>query len=236
MSADQEEAQVEARYDTAAGRTDVRIVSQGMNVAALGKQASLAAVPLLSQIAAGQWSGELNYRAEPGSDPVWTGNIVLQDGTISFPGFATPVLVKYAQGHMDADGVFLDRIRATAAGVTVEGDYQYESGEDSPHRFHLRTTAISGAALESFLIPTLHRQTGLFGIALHLGRRTPVPEWLSGWRAEGTLQNRQAGLAQYGPRPHPHPRRLGCNACFATGLHRSMGRRCCQIPHRYRSA
>ena len=188
VSADREEAQVEARYDSVTQRADVRIASNGMSVAALGKQASLAAVPLLSQISAGQWSGDLNYSAEPGSDPVWTGNIALQEGAVAFPGFAAPVLVQSAQCRMDADGVVLERIRATAAGVPVEGDYEYAFGEDRPNRFHLRTAAVSGAELETWLMPTLHRQTGLFGITLRLGRRAPIPEWLANWHAEGTLQ------------------------------------------------
>ena len=147
VSADREEAQVEARYDSLARRADVRIESNGMSVAALGKQATLAGVPLLSQISAGQWSGELNYRAEPESEPVWTGNIALQDGVVAFPGFAAPVLVQSAQGRMDADGAMLERIHATAAGVPVEGDYEYLFGEDRPHRFHLRAAAVSGAEI-----------------------------------------------------------------------------------------
>ncbi len=194
VSADQEEAQVEARYDIAQRRADVKITSQGLSVSALGKQASLAAVPLLSQVSAGQWSGELNYAAGPETDPVWTGDLSLTAATVAFPGFAAPVTIESAQGHIDGDGVFLDRVRAAVAGIHVQGDYSYEFGEDRPNRFHLTTGALSAADLETVLMPTLHRQTGLFGITLRLGR-VPVPAWLADWHAEGTLQIATLSLA-----------------------------------------
>jgi hypothetical protein len=195
VSADREEALVEADYEVASRRATVRIASEGMSIAALGKQASLAAVPLLSHLSAGRWSGELDYAARPGEDPVWTGDVLLTAGRVAFSGFSGPILLHSARAHLDEDGVFLDRIRATAAGVPVSGDYSYENDEPRPHRFHLTLDAVSGADLEAVLNPVLSKPTGLFGIAMRFGRRAAVPEWLANWHAEGTLQAGRLGLA-----------------------------------------
>ena len=70
----------------------------------------------------------------------------------------------------------------------MQGDYSYETEEDRPNRFHLTAGAVSGADLEAFLMPALHRRSGLFGIALRLGGRAPIPAWLADFHAEGTLQ------------------------------------------------
>jgi hypothetical protein len=195
VSVDREEALLEADYEVASQRATVKVASKGMSVAALGKQASLAAVPLLSHIAAGQWSGELDYAAQPGEDPVWSGDVLLSSARVAFSGFSGPIILHSARAHMDEDGVFLDRIRATAAGVPVSGDYSYENDEPRPHRFHLTLDTVSGVELEAVLNPILSRPGGLFGIAMRFGRRAAVPEWLANWHAEGTLQAGKLALA-----------------------------------------
>ncbi|MCU1262978.1 MAG: hypothetical protein JWO80_5863 [Bryobacterales bacterium] len=195
VSVDQEEALVDADYNITSQSANVKIASRGMNVAALGKQASLAAAPLLSQLGAGQWSGELNYAAKTGEVPMWSGDVVLTDATVPFPGFSDPVLLQSAHAHLDERGVFLDRIRATAAGIPVRGEYSYEEGKARPHHFDLTVDAIAGADLENVFMPVLRRSSGLLGIAMRFGRRAAVPEWLANWHAEGLLHADKLSLA-----------------------------------------
>ncbi len=193
-SAEASEAQVEAEFEMPSQRSTVKIVSSGMKVAALGRHTSLAAVPLLSQIAKGQWSGELEFSAQPGAAPLWSGKVLLKAAEAALPGFAQPVLLDSAEAHLDTEGVFLQRMRGHVGTVAFQGDYSYENEQARPHRFDLTIDAANGGELQALLLPTLQRGSGLLGMAMRFGRRAPVPEWLAGWHAEGTVRMAKLSL------------------------------------------
>ena len=183
---DQQQAQLDAAYDFASGRASFHITGYGINVTTLGRQTSLAAIPLLSEISAGQWSGDLSYRQQPGELPSWSGDIQVANAKLFFPGFAGPVTLESAEGHLEGSAVTLRRIRGTAAGIPVQGEYRYDPEASRPHQFRLAVAALTGPVLENFMLPTLRRGS-LFGIALRFGR-APVPQWLREMRADGTVE------------------------------------------------
>ena len=186
VSADQLRAALDADYEIATQRAAFHISARALPVAVLGKQTSLAAIPLLSAVGSGAWSGDLTYSQQPGVDPQWTGNVELAEAAFSFPGFASPVTLHSAEAHIEGAAVSLQRISAEAGDIEFAGDYRYEPGALRPHRFHLVADEVAAPALERLFLPTLRRGS-LLGIALRFGR-TPIPDWLRLLRADGSVQ------------------------------------------------
>ena len=183
-TAGQDEAQVEADYALDQGTLDLSISAEAMKVASLRAQVALAAVPWLEQVQSGQWSGQLRYHHGP-SETGWSGQLALEEATIPVPGLADPLELAYADARIDGARVALDNIDARAGKVAFTGEYRYEPDTPHPHRFHLRAEELDAASLETELMPTLRRSTGL--IARALGRAT-VPDWLQQRVAEGRVQ------------------------------------------------
>jgi hypothetical protein len=183
-TADQEQAQVEADYAMEEETLDLSISAEAMQVASLRAQVALAAVPWLEQVRSGQWSGQLHCRLSAGKAG-WTGRLQIRDAQIAVPGLADPLEIASARAQIDGARIVLDRLEAQAGKVAFSGEYRYEPGAARPHRLRLRAEEVDAADLEAEAGPTLRRGTGL--IARALGR-APLPGWLAGRAADGTLQ------------------------------------------------
>ena len=187
-----DEAQLEADYTWDTQTMDLTISTGSMHVDSLRSQVALAAVPWLGGLSSGIWKGSLRYETE---DPGWTGRIELADAEVPVPGIAEPLRVDTARVRIDHARLVLDRIRARAGAISLEGDYQYEPQSVRPHRVRISLGEIESAEVERLLMPTLHRPRGSL-IARALGfARAPVPEWLAQRRVEGTVQIRALALA-----------------------------------------
>ena len=57
----------------------------------------------------------------------------------------------------------INRIRARAGAVTLEGDYRYDPSAGRPHRVRFNIPELQLAELESLMMPTLRRNEGLPG-------------------------------------------------------------------------
>ena len=187
---DEEQAEVEADYASAAQTLDLNISTEGMDVASLRRQVALAAVPWLEQVQKGTWSGQLHYHfapSQPGAAASgWTGKLEVADAVIAVPGLADPVQIVSARAQIDRARVVLDRIRARVGKSVVTGEYRYEPQVTRPHRVRLIADEVDAADLEKQMIPTLRRTPGL--LARALGRAAPVPDWLRQRNLEGSLQ------------------------------------------------
>lgn len=183
-TADQDEAQIEADYAIDQDRLDLSIAAQAMKVASLRAQVALAAVPWLEQLEAGQWSGQLHYRREPGHAG-WTGDLQVTGAQLALPGFADPVALASAHAEINGAHLLLDRVQAQAGKVLFTGEYRYEPGVAHPHRLRVRADELDAADLEQELMPTLRRSRSL--LARAFGRAT-LPDWLRDRQIEGTVQ------------------------------------------------
>lgn len=179
-----ESAAISASYDLAARKLDVTLSSEGMAVASLQKQVSVAHVPLLSLATSGSWSGQLHFTNQP--DSLWTGDIHLKDVDVPFEAFASPVHLNVADASLTAAGLVTKRLAFTAGGIDGQGEYRYETGTARPHRFRLNLGRVDGAALEKLLMPALHRGSFLT-YAFNFGR-VPEPDWMRSMHSDGTLQ------------------------------------------------
>jgi|HubBroStandDraft_1064217.scaffolds.fasta_scaffold03899_6 hypothetical protein len=189
-TAQDENAQLEADYDWKEQSLDLTISSDSMRVESLRAQAALAAIPWLDQVSSGTFKGQLRYQmamAPAIAMTGWTGTIDLLDAKFPLPGLAEPVAVESATAHIDGARVALERIRAQAGKIAVEGDYRYEPQMPRPHRLRIRIPEADAGEMEGLLMPTLRHNRGLIARALSLGRAT-LPEWLADRHVDATVQ------------------------------------------------
>jgi hypothetical protein len=184
-----ERATVEGRWTWNSGAWDFRVATASMDVSALRAQAALAAVPWIEQLQSGTWSGELRYRFVPEDREAtgWRGRVSLTGAALPVPGLAAPIRLESAQASIDRARVSLDRMSLRAGEFEAHGDYRYEPSATHPHRFRLLAETAAALEIERLLAPVLRRRAGLLSRALRLGR-APVPDWLAGRRAEGSLR------------------------------------------------
>ena len=166
---------------------DIQLSSDGMQIAALRKQISVAGIPLLGNATSGTWKGDLRYRNE-----VWAGDLNLMDAEIPFEAFSEPLHVVSADATIDGAGLSLKRVDLSIGGIKAQGEYRYEAGAARPHKFRITVPEASGPALEKLLMPTLRRGNFLT-YAFNFGR-VPQPDWLRNMKADGTIQTGRLDL------------------------------------------
>jgi hypothetical protein len=190
-SGEEDRAEIDADYAIDSGVLDLSIVTDSMKVSSLRSQVSLAAVPWLEQLKAGEWGGQLRYHLEP-AHAGWTGDLQIKDAKIDVPGLADPVQLASAQAHIDGVNLALDRIEAQAGKLAFTGKYQYDAGAARPHRINLQADTLDAADIEAEFLPALRRNTSLIARAL---RRATLPDWLRGRSAEGVVSVNDLTLA-----------------------------------------
>ena len=178
-----ETATLTGSYDFAGQKLDLGISSEGMEIASLRKQISVAGAPVLGQATSGVWSGMLRYSSLPLG---WTGNLHLQNADIPFEAFSEPVHIVQADASIEGASLSLKKLDVKMGGLEASGEYRYEVGAPRPHRFRLTMAEADGLALEALLLPAL-RRGNLFTYAFNFGR-VPQPDWLRDMKADGTLQ------------------------------------------------
>ncbi len=187
-SGDTETANVAGSYDFSSRALRARLASEGMSVAAVRKAISVARVPLLGEATAGIWSGEIDYL--PGG---WMGNLKLRDVDVPFEAFSAPLHVTSAEAQLMGRSINIKHFNVNVGNVEAQGEYHYEEGADSPHKFRLILLHADAEDLEKLLQPALHRGS-LLNYAFNFGR-PPQPEWLRDMHASGTIQ---AGTLELG--------------------------------------
>jgi hypothetical protein len=180
-------ARIEADYQLDTGELDLAIATDSMAVAGLRSQAALAAVPILEHVTSGTWKGSLRYQREAESAGEWSGAFEIANAEIPLEGLADPLKVEFAHARLDGARVALEKIRASVGEITTQADYRYEPGVPRPHRFRIAIATLDATELERLMMPTLKRSRGLIARALGFGR-VPVPDWLRGRLADGTIQ------------------------------------------------
>jgi hypothetical protein len=178
-----ETATLSGAFNLNSRKLDASLTSEGMSIASLRRQISIAGVPLLSQATAGTWSGNLSFS---NTDALWTGDVRLKDADVPFEAFSEPLHITTAEATLTGAGVVVKHFDLTEAGVEAQGDYRYDPALDRPHRFHVSVSRCTGEALQKILMPALRRGNFL-NYALNLGS-VPEPDWLRALHADGTIQ------------------------------------------------
>jgi hypothetical protein len=178
------EARVDAQYSLDSDSLDLAISTEGMKVSSLRAQVSLAAVPWLDQLRAGEWAGTLRYHREP-AKAGWTGDLQVTGAELPIPGVADPVELASAHAAIDGVRVTVDRLRARAGKLLFIGDYRYDPAAPRPHRLRLRAARWDAADLEAECLPALRRSRSLLARAFG---RTALPDWLKKRDLDGSVQ------------------------------------------------
>jgi len=181
----EQEGVAEGEYNLFTGATRFRLAARNLDAGTLGK------VPVLSDARSGKWSGALQWAL--GS---WSGDMQLNHVEFASPALSGTVFLDSAQCHLESGGIVISKMRGHTGPIPFAGDYRYEPDGAHPHRFRLTTGPVDAANLEAALLPTLHRRTGVLGVDLPFARQS-LPEWLSGWHAEGQVQMASLGSAEW---------------------------------------
>jgi len=182
-----ETAAIAGSWDAGARKLDVELSSDGMSIASLKRQISVAGIPLLGNVTSGTWKGDLLYTGEAsGPGTGWSGEVNLLDAEIPFEAFSAPMHVLSADATIDGAGLSLKRVNLKIGGVAAQGEYRYDALAPRPHKFRITVPEASGPVLEKLLMPTL-RRGNFFTYAFNFGR-VPQPDWLRNMRADGTIQ------------------------------------------------
>ena len=132
VNENKETAAIAGSWDAESRELGVELSSDGMSIASLRRQISIAGIPLLSRATSGTWKGDLRYR-----DEAWRGDVNLQDADIPFEAFTEPLHVISADATIDGAGLSLKRVNLSIGGLRAEGEYRYEALAPRPHRFHI---------------------------------------------------------------------------------------------------
>ena len=111
---------------------EASLSSDGMEIASLSRQVSVAGIPLLSQATAGVWKGNLRY-ASDGSR--WSGELQLKDTVIPFEAFAEPLHLTSADVTINDAGLSVRKLNLAVGGVEGQGEYTYDPSVARPTGF-----------------------------------------------------------------------------------------------------
>ncbi len=178
-----ESATLSGSFDLNSKQLEASLSTEGMSIASLRRQISVAGVPLLNQATAGAWSGHLTYS---GAEPQWSGEVHLKDADIPVDAFSAPLHIVAADAAIAGNGIVVKHFSLTAGDIEAQGDYRYDPTLDRPHRFRIAVPKCTAESLQKLLIPALHRGSFL-NYALNLGA-VPQPDWLRAMHADGTIQ------------------------------------------------
>lgn len=176
-----ETAAIAGSWDADGNKLDVQLSSDGMSIASLRRQISVAGIPLLGNATSGTWKGALRYRNEK-----WSGDLNLLDAEIPFEAFSEPLRLVSADATIDGAGLSLKHVNLSIGGIEVEGEYRYDALAPRPHKFRIAVAHASGPVVEKLLMPTLRRGNFLT-YAFNFGR-VPEPDWLRNMKADGSIQ------------------------------------------------
>jgi len=176
-----ESAALAGSWDADGNKLTATLSSDGMSIASLRKQISVAGIPVLSQATSGTWRGALRF-----AEGEWSGALNLQDADIPFEAFAAPVHLISADAAINAVGLALTKVSLSLGDMRAQGEYRYDRKAARPHKFRLSIAQASGPVIEKLLMPAL-RRGNLLTYAFNFGR-VPEPDWLRNMKADGTIQ------------------------------------------------
>src|SRR5262249_23515417 len=87
---------------------------------------------------------------------------------------------------LKAGVIEINRIRANAGAIKLEGEYRFDPEAGRPHRVRLTIPELQLAEIERLMMPTLRRRGGLLARTFRL-RKEALPKWLQDREVEGAI-------------------------------------------------
>ena len=183
-------AQIEGVYALDNSRVALRINTRQLTIEELESSAEhliqAPPIPLLANLRRGTWRGSVAFERQDDHPGVWSGQYTLQNAVMEIPGLATPVRFASASVEIKNDLIQINRIRARAGAITLEGDYRYDPAAGRPHRLRLNIPELQLSELEGLMMPALRRKEGFLARTFRLSKET-LPKWLLEREVEGDI-------------------------------------------------
>jgi hypothetical protein len=184
-------AQIEGQYGLDDRHVQLKITTRQLTIAEVQSSAehviSAPPIPLLEKLRQGTWKGWIAFDSKEDSAGVWSGEYDLQNAVMEIPGLAAPLRFAAASVEMKGGGIQINRIRARAGDIKLEGDYRYDPEAGRPHRVRITIAELQLAELEHLMLPTLRRNEGFLARTFRL-RKEALPKWLQDREVEGSVQ------------------------------------------------
>jgi AsmA family len=183
-------AEIRGQYAFDSSHTSFRINTAQLTIAEVEGDAKrmieAPPIPLLENLRQGTWRGWIAFDRRDDHPAVWSGVYDLQDAVLGIPGLASPVRFAAASVEMKQGQIQINRMRARAGALRLEGDYRYDPESPVPHRLRLRVPELKLADLERLMLPTLRRSEGF--LARTFGRNPTLPKWLAERSVDASVQ------------------------------------------------
>lgn len=184
-------AQIEGQYGLDDSHVQLKIATRQLTIAEVQSSTehviSAPPIPLLEKLRQGTWKGWIAFDRTADSAGVWSGEYDLQNAVMEIPGLAAPLRFTAASVEMKDGGIQINRIRARAGDIRLEGDYRYDPEAGRPHRVRIAIAELQLAVLEHVMLPTLNRSEGFLARTFRL-RKEELPKWLKDREVEGSVQ------------------------------------------------
>jgi hypothetical protein len=184
-------AEIEGEYALDNSHVQLKITTRQLTIAEVQNSTehviSAPPIPLLEKLRQGTWKGWIAFDRKDDQAGVWSGDYELQNAVMEIPGLAAPLRFATASVEMKGGEIQINRIRAHAGAVKLEGDYRYDPEAARPHRVRITIPELQLAQLEALMLPTLRRNEGFLARTFRL-RKEKLPQWLQDREVDGSVR------------------------------------------------
>ena len=184
-------AEIEGEYALDNSHAGLKISTRQLTIAEVQSRAeqviSAPPIPLLDKFRQGTWKGWIAFDRLGDHPGVWSGEYDLQNAIMEIPGVAAPLRFTSASVEMKNGGIHIDRIRAHAGALKLEGEYRYDPDAGRPHRIRIKVAELQLAEIERLMLPTLRRNEGFLARTFRL-RKDTLPKWLQEREVDAAIQ------------------------------------------------
>ena len=187
---EREAVTVEMAGDAGSGARKVSVASAGMAVERSRQLWKFLAggvdPPFFDRCGQGQWSGSIRFEQDAQGAGGWVGDMRVTGSVCTVDGVAEPGVVESAQLSFRGAALQARRVLVRFGNVSVSGDVDHDPRARRHTRLRLTAGEVPVAEIERLLLPSLRRERGF--LSNTLGRRTPLPEWLSQRRVDARIR------------------------------------------------
>ena len=187
---EREAVTVETAVDSASGTREVAVASAGLPVERSRQLwkflAGGADPPFFDRCHQGNWAGSVRFVQDSQGTGAWTGDLRVTGAVCSLDGVADTALVDSAQISLRGLAMVARRVAVRVGKLSMTGEVDHDPQRRRHTRLRLIAAEASAAEVERLLLPSLRRDSGF--ISRTLGRRAPLPDWLSQRRLDAQIR------------------------------------------------
>jgi hypothetical protein len=181
---------VETAGDASSGAREVAVASAGLGVERSRQLWKFLAggtdPPFFDRCGQGQWSGAIRFVQDSQGAGAWSGDVRVVGAVCTLEGIAAPAIVDSAQVSIRGGTMLARRVAVRVGELELTGEVDHDPRLRRHTRLRVAAVEASAGEIERLLLPSIRRERGFFSRTL--GRRTPLPEWLSRRRLDAQIR------------------------------------------------